>query len=439
MKYFLTLLIFLIPPAVSSRANDSGRMEITTAHGRGADAHVSGAEPGLEDRNAELNYGKEPEMIFKGSPNINYHTAVYLRFDLSTLEGRRIRNATLRVHTTDGESPAVDRVHLHHSSTDHHSSRFADIRIAADFDDLVNARKLLVSAEFPWGDRKPDLDGLEAGIGFEQAWRTDNAFNQILERRAIWDGWKPMGQLVQIRGDVNRPLARELHAERGTLWLAGFMESTNAARITRVSFGALEVSLRRGSPMMLNWREADIPSRDGMNLFVVRLDFDPTGNRMWLWSNPDLTAGKPPVDTANAHSVQKSQRQSINASLFGLKCGVEAGPRPGVEGGEGLTQLGGDWSERDITWRNAPGGFANSLEDRVASGQVYHLYTQNLQTGRQGLALNISAPKLTWYLNHNRSGMATLILQGWDDRNLNLASKEHPLLPPPMLILETEE
>lgn len=436
MKYTLSLFLILLTGLI--HANENGHLEITTAQGQGADAHVFGAEAGIKESKAEINYGNQGEMTFKGSPNINYHAALYLRFDLSKLEGRRVQHALLRLHTTDGISPAVDRVQLHHSSTAHHKSRFADIRIAAGFDDLINARKLLVSAEFSGGDQQTELDGLEAGLGFEEPWRTDNSFNQIEESFPAREGWQSLGRAVKIRGDVTRSLTKELHAERGTLWLAGFIESISASRTASVSFGALDVSHSAGGPLHLNGRKANVPSQDGLNLFVVRLDFDPTGNRMWLWSNPDLTKGEPSVETSNAHVVQTSQHKTVTASLYGLRNDIVAGPRLDGEGKHGINQLGENWDENKITWRNAPGGFAGSLQDRVASGQVYHLYTQNLQIGREGLVVNISAPKLTWYLNQNNSGIATLILQGRDDRVLNIAAKEHPLLPPPTLVIDFE-
>jgi len=222
------------------------------------------------------------------------------------------------------------------------------------------------------------------------------------------------------------------------LWLGGFLMSSNSARRATVSFGKFAITHNEGNPIALNGISAGTESRGGLNLFIARLEFHPTGNRLALWANPDVSQGKSGLGEPDVSLVKVDQDGNLDASLYGLKPDVAAGPRPGEEGDMGLTQLGADWLESDLTWNNAPGGYANTLKDRSATGDVYHLYSLNLKKHREGLVATVTSPKLAWYVNKVSPRPATFILVGRDDRNLPFASKENPALPPPTLVVEVD-
>jgi hypothetical protein len=150
---------------------DTEILEITTAMGRGADAHVTGADRGIEESDADRNFGKDAERGFKGSPNINYNSAIFLRFDLSKVAGREIKSARLQLHSTDGANFPLTGMTFRQNPPAHHQARFADVRIASDFQVLVSGKNLLVAAHFgeEGGWNRIFGGALESGPGFQRS------------------------------------------------------------------------------------------------------------------------------------------------------------------------------------------------------------------------------------------------------------------------------
>jgi len=415
-------------------------LTITTKEGRGADASVTGTNPG-DPPSHNKNFGAEPKLGFKGSRNLSYHSDIYLRFDLAPLKKRKVKSARLLLSAADGWNYAITGVQMNLNPPGNQSGSFDEIRIAKSFADLLSGTNTIASESFsaPAGT---SLDGLASGAGWDGPWQTKEPFSKVGGGTADAKGkFTRTGGALTMRGTANRKLAAPIKQESGTVWVAVILQSGNASRTATFSLmegdqTVLSVSHR---PIQgVGFAGKTIPSNDKeSNLVVARIDFSPIGNEAWFWANP--STDKEP-DKANAQGYTRAilSPKSKTASLYGLRDGYAGGPDPDDAAPNNQPELDEEWDEMKITWDNAPANMDGLLGNRTSTGNAYHLYSLDLQGAREGLEIPISAKKIAWFINQDTDGIATFILEGHEDRSLDMASKENKQLAPPRLVVETE-
>jgi hypothetical protein len=98
-----------------------------------------------------------------------------------------------------------------------------------------------------------------------------------------------------------------------------------------------------------------------------------------------------------------------------------------------------DWSERDLTWENAPAH--DAMHERMDNSQVVRLGTFVIPQGDQVSTASVSGAALSDFLSSDTNKLVTLIVvretvgQGPSDLVHGFASRRHPTLPPPTLRL----
>lgn len=413
-------------------------LTLTTKDGRGADASVTGTNPG-DPPSHNRNFGAEPKLGFKGSRNLSYHADVYLRFDLTPLKKRKVTSAKLLLGAADGWNYGITGVSINLNPPGNQSGAFDEMRISKSFADLLSGANAIAAESF---DTPAALNGLASGTGWGGSWQTNEAFSKVGGSSADESGkFKRAGGVLTMRGTASRKLATPVKQTSGTVWAAVMLQSSNSSRTASFSLmdgenPVLSVSHR---PLQgVGFVGKIFPSNDkGMNLVVVRIDFSPIGNEAWFWANPPLDK-EPDKATAQGYTRSILTPKSKAASLYGLRDGYAGGPDPDDTAPNNQPELGEDWDEMKLNWDNAPANVDGMSGSRTATGNAYHLFSLNLQEVRKELEIPISAKKIAWFLNQDTDGIATFILEGREDRSLDMASKENRLLAPPCLVVETE-
>lgn len=415
-------------------------LTLTTRDGRGADAAVAGSNPG-DPPFHDKNFGAEPKLGFKGSRNLSYHSDIYLRFDLASLGKRKVKSASLLLSAADGWNYAITGVQMNLNPPGGQSATFDEIRITKSFADLLSGANAIAAEGFD-ATAGATLEGLSGGTGWAGPWQTKEPFSKVGGTAAEAVGnFKRSGASLTMRGTARRELATPIKQESGTVWVAVMLQSGNASRTATFSLmegdqTVLSVSHR---PLQgVGFAGKTIPSNDKENnLVVARIDFSPIGNEAWFWANP--STDKEP-DKASCQGYVRSilSPKSKTASLYGLRDGYSGGPDPDDAAPNNQPELGEDWDEMKLNWDNAPANVDGMSGSRTASGNAYHLYSLDLEGAREALEIPIAAKKIAWFLNQDTDGIATFILEGHEDRSLDIASKESRLLAPPRLVVETE-
>jgi hypothetical protein len=415
-------------------------LTLTTRDGRGADASVTGTNPG-DPPSHNKNFGSASELGFKGSKNPSYHSDIYLRFDLAPLKKHKVKSAKLLLSAADGWNYAITGVQLNLNPPGNQSGSFDEIRIAKSFADLLSGTNAIAAEDFDATAGAP-LAGLASGTGWAGPWQTKEAFSKVGGTAAGTVGkFKRSGASLTMRGTARRELATPVKQASGTVWVAVMLQSGNASRTATFSLmeGDQTVLSMSHRPLQgVGFAGKTIPSNDKENnLVVARIDFSPIGNEAWFWANP--STDKEP-DKASSQGYVRSilSPKSKTASLYGLRDGYAGGPDPDDAAPNNQPELGEDWDEMKLTWDNAPANVDDMSGSRTATGNAYHLYSLDLQGAREALEIPIAAKKIAWFLNQDTDGLATFILEGHEDRSLDIASKESRLLAPPRLVVETE-
>lgn len=89
---------FRLPGSPISETPSQDSIQISTAIGRGMDAYVQMIVPPADRRSDELLLLKRNNRHLGGSTFYDWHRKVYLRFDLSLLDGQRIETSRLELH-----------------------------------------------------------------------------------------------------------------------------------------------------------------------------------------------------------------------------------------------------------------------------------------------------------------------------------------------------
>ncbi|MBC8125943.1 MAG: hypothetical protein H8M99_02190 [Gloeobacteraceae cyanobacterium ES-bin-144] len=415
-------------------------LTLTTKEGRGADASVTGSNLG-DPPSHNKNFGAEPKLGFKGSRNLSYHADIYLRFDLAPLTKRKVTSAKLLLGAADGWNYGITGVSINLNPPGNQNAAIDEIRISKSFADLLSGQNALASDSFD-APSATALNGLSSGTGWAGPWQTKETFSKVGSTTAIAEGkFHRAGGLITMRGTASRKLATPIKQTSGSVWVVVMLQSTNASRT--VSFSLIDgddsvLSVSHRPIQGVGFVGKTIPSNDKeMSRVVARIDFSPIGNEAWFWANPPLDK-EPDKATAQGYSRSILSPKSKAASLYGLIDGYAGGADADNADPNNQDELGEDWDEMKLNWDNAPANVDGALGNRTFAGNAYHLYSLDLQGSRDGLEIPIPAKKIAWFLNQDTNGLATFILEGHEDRSLDIGSKEGTLLPPPRLIVEVE-
>ncbi len=89
---------FRLPGSLNEEPTGQNSIQISTAIGRGMDAYIQAIVPPADRRSDELLLLKRNNRQFGGEYFYNWHRKVYLRFDLSLLNGQEIATSRLELH-----------------------------------------------------------------------------------------------------------------------------------------------------------------------------------------------------------------------------------------------------------------------------------------------------------------------------------------------------
>lgn len=165
-----------------------------------------------------------------------------------------------------------------------------------------------------------DLDGLSGGTdypdyGWAGGWihnfMSGDDASGISAGSLSWTGVVSHGNKLNIYRDATRSLIQTVGGTSGTVWCGAMFYATNAKRTAyfRLFSGTtknLEInSYRKDNTDLLNVKldavDTGVDAKNSTQFFLLRIDFQPTGNVVYLWVDPDVSSEP---DTSTAHATK---------------------------------------------------------------------------------------------------------------------------------------
>jgi len=131
----------------------------------------------------------------------------------------------------------------------------------------------------------------------------DSGFSQGSRK---YPGIETNGGKISVVGSASRDLAAPLAPEPGKpLWIGFVMEERNSGRDARFVLNGggesvLTVYQKPNQEIKINGEGTGRTATGGFQFFLVKLEAEGGSNRAAVWIDPDLEAGEPPLDAADA-------------------------------------------------------------------------------------------------------------------------------------------
>lgn len=138
-----------------------------------------------------------------------------------------------------------------------------------------------------------------------QAGKND-APSTVLTNSLAYPGLTTNGNHIKFLRTIRHTLAAPVGTDPGTLWISFLIQSTatkynESVYLKTSSPAATHVTINSANSqsfITVDGAPTSVPKSKGLRLYLLRIDFAPTGNQLTFWVNPSLASEPTPESAA---------------------------------------------------------------------------------------------------------------------------------------------